>query len=207
MKKLICISQREDYILDYQERRDALDQRWALFLKEVGGIPLPLPNVPNVVQDILSAVKPDGILLTGGNTSLVNGGDPSERDIVDSLLISYAINNSIPIIGVCLGMQSLVIYFGGTLKPIDEHVSSRHMVNGIINREVNSYHKLAVDTMPSELIALAKTEGGVVECIGHQYLPILGIMWHPERENQFNPKDLLLFKNFWHGQIYKNTPY
>ena len=65
--KRIAVSQRVVEHERYPERRDALDQRWAPFLRHVGIVPIPLPNTLSNVEEWLSAIGVDGLLLTSGN--------------------------------------------------------------------------------------------------------------------------------------------
>jgi putative glutamine amidotransferase len=50
---------------------------------------------------------------------------------------------------------------------------------------VNSYHDFGIlaDDVPDELIVLGRATDGTVECVSHESRPIVGIMWHPERES------------------------
>jgi N5-(cytidine 5'-diphosphoramidyl)-L-glutamine hydrolase len=195
--KHVFVTQRVDVHESYQERRDALDRRWTRFLMETGVIPLPLPNDQSCAEAILRALPPDGIVLTGGNNPAAHGGEAPERDALDALLIDYAIDHGTPLIGVCRGLQSIVQFFGGSLRAVVGHVASRHRVSGAVNRFVNSYHELAVAKLPTSLQALAHSDDGSVEMVGHSVLPITGIMWHPERETAFAVGDLALFSRHW----------
>ncbi|GHU39665.1 glutamine amidotransferase [Spirochaetia bacterium] len=197
MGKIIFTSQRVDIIKDYNERRDALDQKCARFLWETGCISFPVPNHANSANFLLHNYTPAGILLTGGNNPVPYNGDAPERDEVDSLLIQYAVSNKIPLAGVCRGMQSLVLYFGGTLKKVKGHIAVKHQINGEITREVNSYHSLSADSIPREFTVLAHSGDGEIESIRHNTLPITGIMWHPERDDPFSKLDIELFKSIF----------
>ncbi|PEO82738.1 hypothetical protein CN558_22265 [Bacillus wiedmannii] len=197
MLKRILISQRVDIIAEYGERRDALDQRWASFLRKTRALPFPVPNDRQSLLEILKTVPPDGILLTGGNNPVKYGGNAPERDEIDALLIDYSVAYKVPLIGVCRGMQSIILYFGGSLKKMDGHIAVRHQVNGQINRIVNSYHALATDIVPPCLEVIAYSEDGLVESVKHSTLPIMSIMWHPEREKEFDKDDIELFCNIW----------
>ena len=193
--KTIFVSQRVDIVRG--ERRDALDQKWGRFLHKTGVIALPIPNNPEVTYELLTAVPPDGILLSGGNNPGEYAGDAPERDMVDGLLIDYAIAHKIPLIGICRGMQSVLLHFGGSLKKASGHIGIRHEVKGRITRSVNSYHSLAADVVPSNLEVLAYTEDGIAEAVKHTTLPIAALMWHPEREESFLLDDIMLFKKIW----------
>ncbi|MDR2965736.1 MAG: gamma-glutamyl-gamma-aminobutyrate hydrolase family protein [Treponema sp.] len=197
--KQILVSQRVDTIESYNERRDALDQKWADFLWEAGIIGLPVFNHALSLNEIIKSIQIDGILLTGGNTPVEYGGSAPERDNTDNFLISYAIKNNIPLLGVCRGMQSIVIYFGGSLHKVENHVAKRHDLDSSYN--VNSYHEYAPDNSGSELDIIQKATDGVIEHIKHKNLPIAGIMWHPEREKPFNKRDIELFNAFFNRSI------
>jgi len=190
--KHILISQRVDVIESYNEHRDALDQRWAELLWESGYVGLPVPNHASTLTKLLETLPIDGILLTGGNTPTGYGGSAPERDETDNLLISYVLNTKKPLLGVCRGMQSIVIYFGGTMRKIQGHIAVRHDIN--IDRNVNSYHEYAPDILPNDFTVLAQTSNGEIESIRHNNMPIVGIMWHPEREAVFLQEDIELIK-------------
>jgi putative glutamine amidotransferase len=192
--KYIYASQRVDVFTSYGERRDCLDQRWADFLNICGFALVPIPNHAETLKAMLTTLPPGGILLTGGNNSVSYGGISPERDETDAMLIDYAVSSGTPLVGVCRGMQSIVLYFGGTLKEIQNHVAARHKVSGEINREVNSYHTLATDSLPVVLEATAHSSDGIIEAIKHHVLPINGIMWHPEREFPYCAHDVQLIK-------------
>ena len=190
-----------DIIADYGERRDALDQRWASFLRKTKAISFPVPNNRQSIFEILTMLTPDGILLTGGNSPVKYGGSAPERDEVDTLLIDYAVKYNIPLIGVCRGMQSIIIHFGGSLKKTNDHITVRHLVNGQINREVNSYHSLTPEIVPSCLEVVAYSKDGLVESVKHLSRPIMALMWHPEREREFSKDDIELFRNIWNRKV------
>ena len=194
---LIYISQRVDIHSDYNERRDALDQRWASLLLQAGHMALPIFNHAEIADKLLKYHPPGGIILSGGNNPQIYGGNAPERDEIDAFLTEYAVKYKIPLLGVCRGMQSIVLYFDGLLHKVKGHTAVRHMVNGEINREVNSYHNFAPKSLPEELYSAGRSSDGEIECIKHKHLPIMGIMWHPEREIIFNKDDLkMLYQLF-----------
>jgi len=209
--KRILISQRVDVIESYSERRDALDQRWSELLWEAGCLGLPVPNHRRALTELLKVLPIDGILLTGGNSPVEYGGLAQERDETDELLISFAVSNNTPLLGVCRGMQSIVLYFGGTLRKVKEHVAVRHEI--IINnnlhrsstRNVNSYHEYSPDKLPDALTIFAQSMDDEIEYLRHKNLPIAGIMWHPEREIPFMPDDIELFNIFVQGTSYESN--
>ena len=65
--KLIAITQRVDIYPDYDEKRDALDQRWWKLLNHCNLMPILFPNDLITASKILNHMNFDGIILTGGN--------------------------------------------------------------------------------------------------------------------------------------------
>jgi putative glutamine amidotransferase len=199
--KHILTSQRVDIVADYNEKRDCLDQRWTEFLHACDCILIPVPNHAENLRAILKSFKPDGILLTGGNSPVLYGGNSSERDGIDAFLLGYAVSARIPLMGVCRGMQSIVLHFGGTLKKIDGHVAVKHIIE--YNVEVNSYHTLAADYLPDTLAATAHSNDNAIEALRHVSLPIEGIMWHPERNQPFDERDIGIFQKIYNHKEMK----
>lgn len=190
--KIVIYTQRVETIEEYQEKRDAADQRIPHFLYTCGYLPVPIPNYPQVMEAFVNRIRPDGILLTGGNSLKKYGGDAKEKDESDRKLIQMGIERDIPIYGFCRGMQSILDYFQIPLVQVENHVACKHYVGGEIGREVNSYHNYGCisikDDFPFEI--LGSTSDGVIEAIRHKKHPIIGTMWHPEREMPFSKYDI-----------------
>jgi len=195
--KTIFISQRVDVISEYNEKRDALDQKWTELMLAAGCVLVPVQNDIKMLKNLHVLHNPDGIILSGGNSPVQYGGDAPERDITDTYLLNYATENGIPLLGVCRGMQSIILHFGGTLKKVDDHIAIRHNINGELNLDVNSFHSLAADSVPECIEVTAKSDDDIVEAVRHKDLPIIGIMWHPEREQPYIGKDLELIKKLF----------
>jgi anthranilate synthase component 2 len=130
------------------------------------------------------ALEPDGIVLSPGPCT------PNEAGICLDLIGAAA--GKVPILGVCLGHQAIGQAFGGQVvrAPVPVHGKMseiRHSHSGMF-RGINGpfkatrYHSLVVDraTMPSELIANAETDDGLVMGLMHESLPIHGVQFHPE---------------------------
>ena len=202
--KTIIFTQRVEVVEAYKERRDCADQRIAAFLFQCGYLPIPIPNGIQV-DYVVDRIQPDGIVLTGGNSLVSQGGNAPERDATDKQLIAKAIALNLPLYGFCRGMQSILDYFGEKLEPVTGHVAVRIMLSGKIdvtlgdfNREVNSYHNqgcLAV--MNPDIEVLARSSDGVVKAIRHMNYRLLGTMWHPEREIPYSEADKAMVKNFF----------
>lgn len=191
--KTVIFTQRVEVIESYNERRDCADQRIAEFIYSCGYLPLPVPNNPEICKKVIEDVKPTGIILTGGNSLVKYGGNAPERDATDKLLIEISIQKKIPLYGFCRGMQSILDYFGNSLEKVNGHVAVRHEIEGIENTTiVNSYHNEAcIHLCNDELVVVMSTKDLVIEKIKHKTLPIVGTMWHPERENPFREIDIM----------------
>lgn len=195
---LIAVSQRVDVIAGRDERRDALDQLWTGFLDACGLLPVAMPNAasPVLAAAWLEAVVPAGILLTGGNDLAAYGGDAPERDAVEALLIEHAVTRRIPLLAVCRGLQMLMHHFGAGLERVTGHAGTSHPItlgDGGTDT-VNSYHNWAFTSVPPGFTAWATAPDGVVEAVRHDTLPLLGMLWHPERNAPYRAVDLDLVR-------------
>ena len=196
--KVIIYSQRVEIVKSYNERRDCADQKSPELIDECGYLPVPLPNI-NVGREYIDEIEPAGIILTGGNSLVCCGGEAPERDETDLELIQLAIEKDIPIYGFCRGMLSILHYFGEKIVEVNNHVAVHHNITGKIQENVNSYHNQGCIELSglTGLVALAKTEDGVIEFIGHKTYKIMGTMWHPEREYPFRESDINRIKQFF----------
>lgn len=197
---LLAITQRVVCATEYIERRDALDQRWAAFLKECGHTPLVLPNHPEVALQLVKTMPVGGLILTGGNNLVTLGGDAPERDQTEEALIQFFMTVSLPILGVCRGMQLLQQREGVSLQTVEGHVAVNHSVRVEgEERTVNSYHTIGARETTDNLMVEARAEDGVIEAIRHRHAKIYGMMWHPERETPFTDSDIAFFQTFFGG--------
>lgn len=209
--KRIGLTQRVDIITDCGERRDALDQRWHLLLLEMNMMPVPLPNVlPSLAPLMLEELKLDGVIFTGGNSlchldETANNRAP-ERDAFELALLAHAEDLSLPIFGVCRGMQIINHYFRGKLVRIKGHVAKRHEITSVnpsieLPKVVNSYHSWTIpsDGLGNPLEVVGKDSDGNIEAYIHRDKKIAGITWHPERESELNKLDLNFIKGIING--------
>ncbi len=201
MRKIVFFTQRVEIIESYNERRDCADQRISEFILACGYLPLPVPNNPEIAEQLVIAINPVGIILTGGNSLVKYGGNAPERDDTDNKLIELAIQNHIPVYGFCRGMQSILDYYGNKLENIAGHVAVIHDVYGYeSSAEVNSYHNQGCVKLTSDELEVTMTAfDGVIEKIKHSKLPIIGTMWHPEREAPFRDYDINMVRELFGG--------
>jgi len=210
-KKRIALSLRIIESTDYDEKRDALSHDWPFILEKLNFTPIYVPNNLLDLKAFLKELKIDGIILSGGD----NIGDNSERDHTEKELIDFGLSSQIPIFGVCRGMQVLNKRFGGfhTESSEKKHLAKNHSV--ILNEtfslllgnntfNVNSYHRNIIyeDSLGKDLKPFAKFEDdNSIEGFYHIDLPIIGVMWHPERDpntgNKLILKKIFQNKKFW----------
>jgi N5-(cytidine 5'-diphosphoramidyl)-L-glutamine hydrolase len=206
MKKIL-LSQRLISHAGYPELREALDVKWGEFLPLCGLVPAPAPvRVP--AETLFKEIRPDGVLLTGGNDlSSLNPDDPlcKLRDEFESALIRCAMEAKVPVLGVCRGMQMIAHTFGSELSRKAGHVGCEHPVRFTSggpfaalyseSASVNSYHGFCVTRLGADLVAEGVAEADqTIEALIHRTLPIRGIMWHPERVEPFSKQDILFFR-------------
>jgi N5-(cytidine 5'-diphosphoramidyl)-L-glutamine hydrolase len=203
--KRIGLTQRVITISGTHERRDSLDQQWTRLLVDLGLVPVPLPNLIEDVEGYLASFDLDGVILTGGGDIVEYASDATatpERDRMEHALIEYSEAHGLPVLGVCRGLQALVNHYGGKLSPVGGHVAVRHSVrfaDGFIDGaelpvDVNSYHDFGIDEsgLPDILKAGVWSEDQMVEGVSSTDRRIIGIMWHPEREDRVTPADRTL---------------
>jgi|688.fasta_scaffold169066_3 gamma-glutamyl-gamma-aminobutyrate hydrolase PuuD len=200
MKKIL-ITQNIEFNRDRIEYRDSLDQRLNKFFLAAGYFLMPIPNLDlkqssknsEVLIDLFSTSHIDGIVLSGGNDI----GLYESRDKLEEFLIGLALDRKIPLLGICRGMQMLATYGGSRLIQVPNHASVRHKIIGESIRIVNSFHNYGLQDCPKNFRITYKSEDGNIEAIDHKDLSISGIMWHPERNEEFDALDLQLVKRLF----------
>ena len=206
--KLVGLTQRVAVEAKHGERRDCLDQRWAVFVERLGFVPVALPNIaPHHVPALLDVLRLDAVILTGGNSLHVvepaAPGAAPERDAFEAMLVDEAVRRSIPMLGVCRGMQLINLHLGGQLSRLAGHVACDHLVmvetpyssasaSASASVRVNSYHNWGIraDQLAASLIPIARDRQGNIEGFVHESARLSGIMWHPERNLPPKPEDL-----------------
>lgn len=187
------------------EVRDCLDVRWGAFLEAAGFLAVPFPSGFSAGA-FLREIPCDGLLLTGGNDldSAVPDVLSARRDEVEKDLLARFLDQGLPIVGVCRGMQLVAESFGMSIAPVSGHVGTRMAVRpepssrfrDLMGQlaDVNSFHDYAVARVQAPFVLSAASADGTaeaMECIQHQ---VFCQMWHSERETPFVPADLDIFR-------------
>ncbi len=197
---------------NYVDGDATLSDRYYKQVVAAGGIPILIPPVADkeVVVNTLEHI--DGLLLTGGGdyNPLWAGEEPqkglhavnAERDLPELLITQLAYNRQIPMLGICRGIQTLVMALGGkVVQDIDAKLkhsqdadrslpthkvkiapdSTLYNIYGAEEIYVNSFHHQAVGETGNRFRMTALSADGIVEAIESvEYKPIMGVQWHPE---------------------------
>ena len=120
-------------------------------------------------------------------------GNPyTDRDIGQSReIVDLCIENTIPLLGICLGHQILGVHFGsevtkskdpyhGKASTIRLDTNSKLFKDMPKEIEVMRYHSLIVDGIPDNFVGTAQTDDTILMAMEHETLPIFGIQFHPE---------------------------
>ena len=202
-------------------------------VENAGGFPVLLPFWQD--QDALATLRwrLDGLMLMGGgDVDPAHYGEPAHpetqppeaaRDHIELKLVRQALDEDLPVLGICRGLQVLNVAMGGTLVQhlpeqlpgaLDHEMSThghderRHPIAieagsrlaalvGATRHEVNSSHHQAIATLGRDIHVVAQAEDGVVEAIE---LPArtfaVAVQFHPERMAKDDPAMRRLFEAF-----------
>jgi len=154
------------------------------FLSELGAEFVVHRNDAVTVEQAM-AMRPEGIVISPGPC------DPDKAGICLDL-VAAAAEMKVPLLGVCLGHQTIGQAFGGKVirapEPMHGKLSRIHhqgtgVMKGLGNPfEATRYHSLLVErsSVPGCLEINAETEDGLIMGFRHRELPIHGVQFHPE---------------------------
>lgn len=162
---------------------DSFVHNLARYLRRLGAETLVVRNDAVDVAAIRQ-LKPQAIVLSPGPCT------PTEAGC--SLSVVRELGSAIPLLGVCLGHQTIGAALGGKIiraaQPMHGRTSSiRHLQTGLFENlpsplTVGRYHSLVIDpqTLPEDLQVTATTPDGTIMAVAHKAWPMWGVQFHPE---------------------------
>lgn len=155
-----------------------------------------------ITLDEIKSLNPEAIILSPGP------GRPENAGICIDIVKEFA--GEIPILGVCLGHQSICVAFGGVVsyakRLMHGKSSDISLNNDPIFKDLNSkinvgrYHSLSLveSTLPDELEVISKAcDDGEIMAVKHRKYNVYGLQFHPE--SILTPDGLTIIKNFCEG--------
>ena len=156
----------------------SLENSWFKYFnkEKINLIPL---NFDTDNKEKLLALKPSGLILSGGNDlyDKIKLKENLIRDKYEIKLLNLAIKNKIPILAVCRGFQLVTKFFKSKISKTINHVKSTHVL------KVNSYHNYAVNQLPRFFDLIIRCSDNSIEIAKSSKYKILSFMFHPERKN------------------------
>jgi anthranilate synthase/aminodeoxychorismate synthase-like glutamine amidotransferase len=162
---------------------DSFTYNLVQYLGELGAT-MKVARNDKITVDEVERLEPEGIVISPGP------GTPDDGGI--SLDLIRRFHSRTPILGVCLGHQSIGQAFGGTVaraqkqmhgKTSSIHHDGRGVFASLPQRfEATRYHSLVVleESFPPELEISAKAEDGEIMGLRHRRFPVEGVQFHPE---------------------------
>lgn len=217
MKPLIGLS--PSYYEHKEMDRSILGKSYTDSVQRAGGLPVLIPPIIEKADLAQLICKLDGIVLTGGDDlhPKYYGESPEpltpkpfhlRRGEHDRQIFEYIWEHRVPTLAICLGMQEVNVFLGGTLfqdiptqmeSPLVHRIgdwfearheveleegSFLHQLTGQRRVDTNSAHHQAVRDVPESLLATGRSSDGLVEVLEPRdsSIPLLAVQWHPESE-------------------------
>ncbi len=171
-------------LLDYE---DSFVHTLANYFRQTGATVTTIRATlsPQALNLVLTNISPDLVVLSPGP------GTPKHFEIPEHIKIIR--KHNLPIFGICLGLQSLIVEAGGTLSTFDHPVHGRDsqitltphplFKNLPSTITIGRYHSLYANlpTFPHDSYdIIATTPDNIVMAIAHKTLPITAVQFHPE---------------------------
>ena len=198
-------------------------------VRAAGGIPILLAPGEPQVESLLSQV--DGLLLAGGGDvnpdRYGSSGHPEvyavdeDRDVLEFKLVSWALEQQLPLLGICRGLQVINVALGGTLiEHLPDHIEDKtahclvprapteHVIElaadsrlaGIYQEttfSAASWHHQAIGDVAAGLTIVGRAPDGTIEALEMANHPeLIAVQWHPELTAATDPIQQRIFSNF-----------
>ena len=157
------------------------------YLGELGAQVIVVRNDESTLEEVIALVEREGvqrIVISPGPCS------PAEAGISVAAIQHFA--GKLPVLGVCLGHQSIGAAFGGDIIRAGQQMHGKTSVISTDQKgvfadlpaqfTVNRYHSLVIDktTLPDCLQVTATSEDGEIQGVRHTTLAVEGVQFHPE---------------------------
>ncbi|WP_276955776.1 aminodeoxychorismate/anthranilate synthase component II [Methanobrevibacter woesei] len=151
-----------------------------------------------ITLDEISRLNPSMIVLSPGP------GRPEDAGLCIDIVKEFY--DKIPILGVCLGHQSICMAFGGVISYASELMHGKSSIISLsddlifegLNKEitVGRYHSLSLKdkNLPKELKVIARSDDGEIMAVKHEKFNVYGLQFHPE--SILTPDGLSILTNF-----------
>jgi len=136
----------------------------------------------DIAESKITALKPKGVILSGGPNSVTETFTPRAPQIVFDL--------GIPILGICYGMQTLAEQMGGHVISVDQkefghselEIETESILFKGLNKKINVWmsHGDQVQDLPDDFNLVASTASAPIAAMEHKDSPIFAIQFHPE---------------------------
>ncbi len=177
------MTKKRTIIIDHY---DSFTYLLSQYIGELGGNPVVLQHDQCTLAQI-KRFKPTHIVLSPGPGTVDN-----PKDFRIGLKVMTTFLKEVPILGVCLGHQGIVRFFGGEIVRAPKVMHGKrsrihHSGEGIFKGfpsplEVMRYHSLVASEkhFPSELKITARTSDDLIMGVQHRKFPVFGAQFHPE---------------------------
>lgn len=193
MKNILLTSRSLE---NFNETYSSFDMNWFSYLKNTK-ITL-VPNIPSRLNDYLDTSQFSGVILTGGGdikeNKLSNNNHDVYREQVEEQLIKYSIQNNIPLICVCRGMQKAMTFLEKNVKFVHNpiNIKDSYELSNLDNSQLlfeglrTCYNKYSISYNKKfekswNILCIDKNKN--ILAIRHKEHEILSLMWHPERDS------------------------
>lgn len=151
-----------------------------------------------ITLDEISRLNPSMIVLSPGP------GRPEDAGFCIDIVKEFY--DKMPILGVCLGHQSICMAFGGVISYASELMHGKSSIVSLsddlifkgLDKEitVGRYHSLSLkdETLPKELKVIARSDDGEIMAVKHEKFNVYGLQFHPE--SILTPDGLSILTNF-----------